>query len=155
MAFLEIPADACNSQKTHFRQIETYAVFARDGSPGVRHTHYAARLRQEFMVCPASYKFNPTICRGLSEKGNHFPKANHKTTLSREEQSRCEVLWLGRLRRLCPCFCIPLKCRCFSTQISTLASYWKCCSQLADSCHPDDGDDTSLRNVGSYKSHMA
>jgi hypothetical protein len=26
---------------------------------------------------------------------------------------------------------------------------------LADSCHPDDGGDTILRNVGSYKSQMA
>jgi hypothetical protein len=28
-------------------------------------------------------------------------------------------------------------------------------SQLADSCHPDDGGDTFLRSVGSYKSHAA
>jgi hypothetical protein len=27
------------------------------------------------------------------------------------------------------------------------------CSQLADSCHPDDRGDTFLRNVSSYKSH--
>jgi hypothetical protein len=27
--------------------------------------------------------------------------------------------------------------------------------ELADSCHPDDRGDTFLRNVGSYKSHMA
>jgi hypothetical protein len=27
--------------------------------------------------------------------------------------------------------------------------------QLADSCHPDDGGDTFLRKVGSYKSHTA
>jgi hypothetical protein len=26
---------------------------------------------------------------------------------------------------------------------------------LADSCHPDDGGDTFLRNVSSYKSHTA
>jgi hypothetical protein len=26
---------------------------------------------------------------------------------------------------------------------------------LADSCHPDDGGATFLRNVGSYKSHTA
>jgi hypothetical protein len=29
------------------------------------------------------------------------------------------------------------------------------CSSLTDSCHPDDGDATYLRNVGSYKSHTA
>jgi hypothetical protein len=26
---------------------------------------------------------------------------------------------------------------------------------LADSCHPDDGGDTFLQNVDSYKNHMA
>jgi hypothetical protein len=29
-----------------------------------------------------------------------------------------------------------------------------CCSQLADSCHPDGEGDTVLRNVISYKSPM-
>jgi hypothetical protein len=29
------------------------------------------------------------------------------------------------------------------------------CSQLADSMHPDDGGDTFLRNVVSYKNHTA
>jgi hypothetical protein len=28
-------------------------------------------------------------------------------------------------------------------------------SYIFDSCHPDDGGDTILRNVGSYKSHTA
>jgi hypothetical protein len=28
-------------------------------------------------------------------------------------------------------------------------------SEVADSCHPDDGGDTFLRNVGSYKSYTA
>jgi hypothetical protein len=29
------------------------------------------------------------------------------------------------------------------------------CSYFTDSCHPDEGGDTFLRNVGSYKSHTA
>jgi hypothetical protein len=29
------------------------------------------------------------------------------------------------------------------------------CPYLADSCHPDVGGDNFLRNVGSYKNHMA
>jgi hypothetical protein len=32
---------------------------------------------------------------------------------------------------------------------------FRSCSLLTDSCHPDDGGDTFLRNVGSYKSHTA
>jgi hypothetical protein len=35
---------------------------------------------------------------------------------------------------------------------NSYCQYW---SYLADSCHPDDGGDTFLRNVGSYKRHMA
>jgi hypothetical protein len=42
-----------------------------------------------------------------------------------------------------------------SLQHTSVSSYCQRCSKLADSCHPDDGGATFLRNVGSYKSHTA
>jgi hypothetical protein len=41
-----------------------------------------------------------------------------------------------------------------SSQRASVATYCQRCFQLADSCHPGNGGDTFLRNVGSYKSHM-
>jgi hypothetical protein len=40
-----------------------------------------------------------------------------------------------------------------SSQLALVDSYCQRCSQLADSCHLDDGGDTFLRNVDCYKSH--
>jgi hypothetical protein len=40
-----------------------------------------------------------------------------------------------------------------SSQRASAASYYSSCTYIADSCHPDEGSDTLLRNVGSYKSH--
>jgi hypothetical protein len=37
-------------------------------------------------------------------------------------------------------------------QLLVTANFVPC---LADSCHPNDGGDANLRNVGSYKSHAA
>jgi hypothetical protein len=42
-----------------------------------------------------------------------------------------------------------------SSQRASAASYGQCCYWLTDSLHPNDGWDTFLRNVGSYKSHTA
>jgi hypothetical protein len=42
-----------------------------------------------------------------------------------------------------------------SSQRASVDSYFQRCSKLADSCQVDDGGDTFLRNVGSYKSHTA
>jgi hypothetical protein len=41
------------------------------------------------------------------------------------------------------------------TRIGELGTILAVTSKLADSCHPDDGGETFLRNVGCYKSHMA
>jgi hypothetical protein len=38
---------------------------------------------------------------------------------------------------------------------ASVDNYSRRCSQLADFCPPHDGGDTILRNVDSYKSHMA
>jgi hypothetical protein len=40
-----------------------------------------------------------------------------------------------------------------SSQCASVASYCYRCSYLANSCHPDDGGDTFLGNIGSYKGH--
>jgi hypothetical protein len=40
-----------------------------------------------------------------------------------------------------------------TSQRATVASYSLSCSQFIDSCQPNDGSATVLRNVGSYKSH--
>jgi hypothetical protein len=39
--------------------------------------------------------------------------------------------------------------------LASVAGYWYNCSYLTDPCHPDDGGDIFLRNIGSSKSHMA
>jgi hypothetical protein len=41
----------------------------------------------------------------------------------------------------------------FRVSIIRLTSIGEVGTTLADYCHPDDGGDTFLRNVGSYKSH--
>jgi hypothetical protein len=40
-------------------------------------------------------------------------------------------------------------------ELGTLAATSKRGSKFTDCCHPDDGGAKFLRNVGSYKSHMA
>jgi hypothetical protein len=38
---------------------------------------------------------------------------------------------------------------------ASVTSYSYCCSLFIDSCHPDEGGAKLIRNVSSYKSHMA
>jgi hypothetical protein len=42
-----------------------------------------------------------------------------------------------------------------SNRLTLVASCSLCCSWFADFCHPDEGGARFLRNVGSYKSHIA
>jgi hypothetical protein len=45
--------------------------------------------------------------------------------------------------------------RSISSQRASVDNYGYRYAKFGDSCHPDDGGDTFLRNVGSYKSHTA